>query len=169
MEILEANNLDTVLVMKEKARGVTDEADVLRHNFKNAIKLYTETSVTTEMSVNHLLKLKSLTKEIQGYTNEVFMSDFTISKRVADNSIEVINAINSEYLDYLSESEITPGVNGTISIEWENDDEYLILDIGNEYATYFAQLKDGNNEQNAHLVFRNKELEELNVVLSKIF
>ena len=168
MQLVDSNILDYPILQKERATGVTDEALIIRNNFDSAVNLYINISLTARESFLQLQKLKSLTKKVLSYSNEFLMNDYAISKQVVENTVRVLRLIDKTHLDDLTEEDIIPGVNGTISIEWEKGEEYLIVDIGADYATFYAQYLNGSSDKCARLEFSKQDIVLLELALNKL-
>ena len=80
-------------------------------------------------------EIASLPENWDGY------SASAIEKMVLKNLDFLIHKLPNNLVNRLDKDHILPNSNGTISIEWMNDENELLLEIGNNYATYYLKYK----------------------------
>lgn len=80
-------------------------------------------------------EIASLPENWDGY------SASAIEKMVLKNLDFLIHKLPNNLVNHLDKDHILPNSNGTVSIEWVNDKNELLLEIGNNYATYYLKNK----------------------------
>ena len=130
------------------------EAKISYHRFE---ELNTETELTEEADVLR----EEAQDEIRAYAN--FMDDWDGYGAVRpvseclNHALEIIRNKNIS-LDYLTD--IYPNPNGTISLEWEQGENEIGLEVGSREFSYFAHF--GNiHTYNNRRQYVAKELEKL--------
>jgi len=88
---------------------------------------------------SHLKDLSKLKENWDGY------NAISISKTVIEITKNLLLKLPNIFLGLLEKDSISPNSNGTISIEWEQDENTkLFLEIGKTYSSYFLMQKDKN-------------------------
>lgn len=106
--------------------------------------------------------------EIRAYAN--FQDDwdgYGAVRPVAECLNHALEIIRNENvcLDYLTD--IYPNPNGTITLEWEQDDNEIGLEVGSREFSYFAHFGDIHTYNNKKQ-YVAKELEKLAVYISTL-
>ncbi len=84
-----------------------------------------------------------------------------IEQKVLLNARFLIHQLPNKAINLLEKEAILPNSNGTISIEWINNQNELFLEIGNDYSTYY--LKNSGKIQkinNQFIMTDNSEFQQ---------
>lgn len=141
-------NSDTAVEESEK------EAKITYFRYEN---LCSETELNEEVDIQR----EEAQDAIRAYAN--FLDDWDGYGAVRpvseclNHALEIIrnNNISLEYL-----TDIYPNPNGTITLEWEQDDNEIGLEVGSHEFSYFAHIGDIHTYNNQKC-YVSKELEKL--------
>ena len=79
-----------------------------------------------------------------------------IEKMVLKNLDFLIHKLPNNLVNHLDKDHILPNANGTVSIEWVNDKNELLLEIGNNYATYYLKNKGKVTKTNNQFILSDE-------------
>ena len=65
----------------------------------------------------------------------------TISPRIIDTILQFLQVLPAKYAMKLDEDSLTPTPYGTLVVNWEVDRDIISLEIGEESAAYFSEIK----------------------------
>ena len=68
----------------------------------------------------------------------------------------LIHKLPNNLVNRLHKDHILPNSNGTVSIEWVNDKNELLLEIGNNYATYYLKNKGKVTKANNQFILSDE-------------
>lgn len=111
-----------------------------------------------------ILDLVKLEENWDGYgANKINFSTIT-------NAYHLINTIDDKYLEQLDINYIYPDPNGSISLEWENGDYYLIIELGKNTLSFVAVLPNNEKYRLNSVDFPTQKLSnEIGVSFEKLF
>lgn len=70
----------------------------------------------------------------------------SIDKNVIEHTLFIFNQLPNAFLKNITKEDILPTSNGTITVEWNNSSNELLLDIGKNISTYYIQC-EGRTEK----------------------
>lgn len=92
-----------------------------------------------------------------------------IDKIVANNLRFILKTLDPNFIYSIKVSNIIPTANGTIMLEWNTKDAYLLLDIGEKYATLVANFDDDTNAAIDRIEFTKNDVSEITENLHKFY
>ena len=92
-----------------------------------------------------------------------------IDENVIAHSIHLFNDLPNAFVSLLNKNSITPTSNGTITIVWENEENELFLEIGNENSTYYVKNGEETQFNNSFDISNSKEFAHFTRALRKYF
>jgi hypothetical protein len=127
----------------------------------NAIRSQSFTSYVEELEekkvelFDRLIELKKLPNNWDGY-GAIAFDIITLQ-----NAQLFIENLPDTFIEALTVEDVTPNPNATVTIEWTGGDDYLLsIEIGRDFATYFALLPNRQPIRNNHYVIPNKGMDQ---------
>jgi hypothetical protein len=88
---------------------------------------------------------------------------------VSDNVKFIFSILPTNFVYCIKISNINPSANGTIMLEWNVKNNYLLVDIGEKYATLAANFCDNTNAAIDRIGFTKKDVLEIVENLHKLY
>lgn len=127
----------------------------------NEISTLSIPSKTKSSIIKNILGFKSLESSWDGY------GAVPLEIESASNAIDLIDLIGEK--TFCSVKEYYPNPNGTISLEWENNqNEIVSVEIGNKTMSYFVELSSKNVEYYNKININGKEAKKLSEFISTL-
>jgi hypothetical protein len=92
-----------------------------------------------------------------------------IDKIVVNNLRFILKSLPTNFISCIKISNIMPTANGTIMLEWNTKDAYVLLDIGEKYATLLANFDDGTSTAIDRIEFTKSDVLEIVENLHKLY
>ena len=108
--------------------------------------LYSKNDVSTRQNLIDYVEteLASLQDDWDGH------GGCAIDKDALEHTLFIFNQLPISVLKYVDKDDILPTANGTITVEWHNGKNELLLDIGKNNATYYIQNQGHTEKINNH-------------------
>lgn len=109
--------------------------DISKNHFIS-IKDYTMDKINFQQAKQKVESFSHLQKNWDGY------GGIATKEKIIDKSLDFIQLLENNQNSFFSD--IFPNPNGTISFEWENKNEKLSLEIGEDNYSFFYKEKNEN-------------------------
>ncbi len=102
--------------------------------------------------INHVeLELALLKENWDGY------GACSIDKNVIEHTLFIFNQVPNALMENVRKEDILPTSNGTITIEWNNNSNELLLEVGKNFSTYYIQSNGYTKKINNQFVITDIE------------
>lgn len=130
-------------------------------NYIIEINNFSVPSKSKSSIIKNILGFKSLENSWDGY------GAVPLEIESASNTIDLIDLIGEK--TFCSVKDYFPNPNGTISLEWENNqNEIVSVEIGNKTMSYFVELSSKNVEYYNKININDKEANQLTEFINSL-